>query len=337
MRIRSLLALLALLTLGAAPAYAGDHTAANETIWPSQNDIAQTAGDGKKLLENQWAKPLAVLAPNNYTLAGLTVPGTSASLSINVALGSAYISGRHITIPGATAVTAAASNTNYLFLKLTLDASSLVTGVSFEVNTSSVSPANSILLYTLTAGATTITATQDLRTFPARIQTITSGIEWTVPAGIRRVYVEVIGASGGGGGGGGSASGATAGTAGSAGGTSTFSGLSVTGGGAGFGGVISTTAGSQGATHGVGSGGTINRTGGGNPGGAGGGGGGNASHNGGDGGTGGYASSWLDVTPDSDITLSIGAAGSAGSGGAGSGGTGAAGRAGTAGMILIHY
>jgi hypothetical protein len=314
-----------------------DYAAASETIWPTQNDIAAVLGDGNKMLENQWNKPLTVLSPNNWTLSGFTVPGSSGTLSLSVALGNAYIAGRHITVPGATSITATASNTNYVFLKLTRDGSNLVTGVSFEVNITGVSPADSIAIATLVAGGSTVTSTSDARTSPGRMQMLTSGTAYVVPAGIRRIYVEVFGASGGGGGGGGSGVSPTAGTAGGAGGTTTFDALSVTGGGVGTAGVIGSSNGVQGAAHGVGSGGTHNRTGGGSPGGPGGGGGGSASHNGGIGGDGGYSAIVMDVVPDTIISYSIGAAGAAGAAGTGSTGNGAAGRAGTAGLIVIHY
>lgn len=322
--------------------WAADHATANETIWPTQNDVALTAGNGKKMLENQWAKPFAVLEPNNYTTAGLTVPGTSASLSINVALGDAYIAGRHVSIPGSTAVTATASQTNFVFLKLTRDGGSLVTGASFEVNLTGVSPADSISIATLTAGASTITATTDLRTFPRRIQTLTSGIEWTVPAGIKRIYVEVLGASGGSGGGGGKG-GTTGpgGTIGGAGGATTFSGLSATGGTGGFGGHGSTAAGgSTGPVDGVGTGGTVNLAGHGRSSVPPGQGCAVGTTQGGSGGNGGYAASVIEVTPDTDITISIGAAGTNGAGGVGTGSspcTGGAGLNGYPGIIVIYY
>lgn len=336
---------LALILLWPALSHATDYVTVNETIWPSQNDIANTAGDGKKLLENQWAKQAAVGFANNYTLTGLTVPATSGTLSISVALGTAYLEGRHITIPAATSVTATASNTNYVWLKLTRDGSNLVTGASLQVTTSSTSPADSTPIAILTAGGSTVTATTDVRILPTTITALTSGTTWTVPAGIRRVSVEVFGASGGGGGGGGG--GVTTGPAGGAGGsggTTSFDALTTTGGAAGFGGEGSSAAGgSTGGAHGAGSSGQINLTGSGRAGGQPG----NACGTGtfingpgGAGGNGGYASSHLDVTPDANITIAIGAAGTAGAGGIGTGGTsctGGAAQAGLAGMIVIQY
>ena len=332
MNRRVLTVLLMLMLACPLSTWAADHVVASETIWPTQNDVAQTAGNGKKMLENQWAKPFAMLSPNNYTLAGLTVPGTSGTLSINVALGDAYIAGRHISIPGATAVTAVASQTNYVFLKLTRDGGNLVTGASFEVNITSVPPADSIAIATLTSGATTITATADKRTFTGRIEVLTSGTTWTVPAGIFRVYVEAIGASGGGGGGHGDIAGEN-GAAGGAGGTTSFNALSVTGGAGGLGSQVTYTRRAQSAS-GVGSGGMVNLTGGGRQGG------GygqsfNVTGTARDGGDGGYSSGTIDVTPDTDITFAIGAAGSAGA--AGDAAVSSAGSAGTAGVIIIYY
>lgn len=344
---RSLILLIAGLLLSAQEVHAADFAAANETIWPSQNDVAQTAGDGKKLLENQWAKPTAVYAVNNYSLTGLTVPGSSANLNINVALGTAYIAGRHITIPGATTVTATASATNFVFLKLTRDGAQLVTGASFEVNTTGTPPTDSTPIATLTAGASSISATADLRILPTTITVLTSGTSWTVPAGITTIYVQVFGASGGGGGGGQSYDGSVGGNggAGGAGGTTSFDTISTTGGAAGGPGLGAgqNAAGAAGAAQGVGSGASINRTGSGASGGRGGGGsqftGANAPGlRGGTGGDGGYAAGNKSVTPGSSITYAIGAAGTSGAGGTGnSGPNGGAGVAGSAGMIVITY
>lgn len=159
----SLLALLLALIYPWSTAQATDYPASNEDIWPSQNDVAQTAGNGKKLLENQWAHITAAFTQNNYSLSGLTVPGTSGSLSINVAAGTAYLAGRWVSIPGTTSVTATASLTNYVFLKLSRDGSNLATGAVFEVNTTNVAPADSTPIATLVASGSAITSTTDVR------------------------------------------------------------------------------------------------------------------------------------------------------------------------------
>lgn len=326
-----------LLLLIASTVCAADYSAVNETIWPSQNDIAQVAGNGKKVLENQWAKPIGALGINNLSLTGLTVPASDADLNIDVAAGTAYIAGRHITIPAATSVTAAASNTNYVFLKLSRDGSNLVTGAVFEVNTTGTPPADSTPICTLVASGTAITSTVDKRLIgPQGAIVLSSGTDWVVPAGLSRIFVEVFGASGGGGGAHGDVGGENGGNGGD-GGTTTFDTLSVTGGAGGLGSLFAYTK-RAGAAHGVGSGGTVNRTGGGNPGGARG-----QSANFGasppgtarDGGDGGYVSEYRNVTQGTSLTIAIGVAGTAGaSGDAAASDPGLVGRAG---FIVVHY
>jgi len=173
------------LALVPSPVMATDFAAANETIWPSQNDVAQTAGDGKKLLENQWGTLLNGLTTNQYAVvSGLTLPASSGTLNIDVASGTAIIEGRHISIPASTTVTATFSATNYVFLKLTRDGSNLVTGAAFEVNTTGTAPTDSLAVGTLVAGASSITSTTDTRLFfRTGIVEMFSGAEAAIPVG----------------------------------------------------------------------------------------------------------------------------------------------------------
>lgn len=350
-RSRALLALLAVLA-PLSPAWATDYDVVNEDIWPSQNDVAQTAGNGKKLLENQWQEVMGATYANNVIYAGCALPASSGTLNISVPACQALIKGRFIDIPGSTTITATASSTNHVFLKFTRDGSSLATGAKFEVNTSGTAPADSTKLATMVASGTAITSTTDARLVgPHGVIVLTSGTSWIVPAGLTRIEVEVFGASGGGGGGGeGETSTSTSGNdggAGGAGGATTFNVLTTTGGAAGGAGQGGSTgaAGAAGAANGVGSGGTINFTGRGQSGGRGGGGGGSAGTatsnglRGGTGGDGGYSAGYLPVTPGTTLSYGIGAAGSAGAGGAGAGngGDGGAGIVGQAGMIVIRY
>ena len=141
----------------------GDHAAANEEIWPSQNDVSQTAGNGKKLLENQWQELLGALTNSNFLHAGGLLPASSGNLNMDVPACQALISGRFVDIPAATTLTAAASSTNHVFLKLTRDGGNLVTGASFEVNTTGTAPADSVKIGTLVASGSAITSTTDAR------------------------------------------------------------------------------------------------------------------------------------------------------------------------------
>lgn len=156
--------LVLLLTIFASPARAADYNAANEDIWPSQNDIAQTAGNGKKLLENQWQDVLAAVTDQgNLVYSGCVLPASSVNLNISVPACQALISGRFVDIPGSTSLTATASLTNSVFLKVSRDGSSLATGAVFEVNTTGTAPADSVAIGTLVASGSAITSTTDRR------------------------------------------------------------------------------------------------------------------------------------------------------------------------------
>lgn len=336
---RAVVLVLIVSALFASVSQAADYDVVNEDIWPSQNDVALTAGNGKKLLENQWQEVMTATMANNIVYSGFALPASSVNLNISVPLGQALIKGRFVDIPGSTTITATASQTNYVFLKFARDGSSLATGAKFEVNTTGTAPADSTAIGTLIANGSAITSTTDARLLgPHGIIALTSGTEWVVPAGLTRIFVEVLGASGGGGGGA-ENSAAGDGAAGTAGGTTSFDTYSAIGGSGGVGGhaTASAAAGSQGTAHGTASGGQVNLTGAGRPGGVGGGGGG-AAQSGAHGGHGGYVASYRAVTQGAEITFAIGAAGASGAGGTGAAGAdGGAGRAGQAGVILIHY
>ncbi|HHW14387.1 MAG TPA: hypothetical protein GXX28_05575, partial [Firmicutes bacterium] len=84
-------------------------------------------------------------------------------LTLSVAAGTAFIEGYRVEIDTATNVTCVASSTNYIFLKLTRDASQKVTGASIVAQASSTPPADSVLLATAVAGASSISSTSDKR------------------------------------------------------------------------------------------------------------------------------------------------------------------------------
>lgn len=318
------------------PSTLAEYLISGETIFPSGYDIAAVAGDGvtmrERSLSDNW---VGLQSVNNFTASGLVIPGSSASLSIIIPLGVAYLAGRYVSVP-ATTVTVSPSTTSSIFLKVTRDAGLNVTGAYYEVNTTGTPPIDATPIATATAGVGTITSTTDERLLgPGGIIAITSGVTWIVKAGLTRIYVETIGASGGGGGGAGQGTGAGAGGAGGTGGTTTFDVLTTSGGGGGPGGGISGV-GAAGALPGVGSGGKLSISGRGQAGGKGGICAPGTSTNGGDGGDGGYASSAMNVTPGASLTVAIGAAGTAGGAGAGTT-AGGAGRAGQAGLIVVHY
>ncbi len=143
----------------------GDHTAST-TVYPSGNDLFKSggaSGDGKGLREERQAE-FARSWIENRVLSGLSVPASSVDLTIQVALGKAILYGHWLDIE-ATTVTAAASATNHLFLKITLDGNDRISLVEYEVNTTGTAPANSLKIAQLTTDADNITATSDKRTF----------------------------------------------------------------------------------------------------------------------------------------------------------------------------
>lgn len=227
----SVLLLIALLSLVAplSPGLATDYDVVNEDIWPSQNDVAQTAGNGKKLLENQWQEAIVAITESNYIYSGCALPASSGSLNISVPACQALINGRFVDIPGSTTITATASTTNHVYLKFVRDGASLATGAKFEVNTTGTAPADSVKIGQMVASGSAITSTTDQRRLgmPAPYRgpwavgsgstrthegsvtissnqnlsgihfytdfTLNSGVTLTVPAGQRRLIIVASG------------------------------------------------------------------------------------------------------------------------------------------------
>lgn len=156
---RLLALLISLPLLLTAPVFATDYDVVNEDIWPSQNDVAQTAGNGKKLLENQWQEAIVSITETNFVSSGCALPASSGNLNISVPACQALINGRFVDIPASTTITASASATNHVYLKFVRDGASLATGAKFEVNTTGTAPADSVKIGTLVASGSAITST----------------------------------------------------------------------------------------------------------------------------------------------------------------------------------
>lgn len=138
-----------------------DYAIANERVWPSANDIHDSSGFGKKLLELQMT-PWQSGLNRSYVVSGFEAPLSSANLDISIPSGEAFISGYRVVIPGSTTVTCAASSTNYIFLKLTRDGLGKVNGVAFERN-AGTDPADSVLIRKCVTSGSAITDTIDAR------------------------------------------------------------------------------------------------------------------------------------------------------------------------------
>lgn len=134
-------------------------------IFPSVNDVAPTTGDGITIKEANLVSLLAAFINKAFVMSGLTVPGSSANLNLDVALGEAFIKGYWVKLDAATTVACTASSTNHIFLGLTKDGGGNVTGVTFTVNTTGTAPADSVKLATAVTSGSAVTSTSDVRVF----------------------------------------------------------------------------------------------------------------------------------------------------------------------------
>jgi hypothetical protein len=135
------------------------------TIWPTANDVAVTAGDGNKVLEQGFTKLLGTLIGQNYVVSGLTLPASDADLTIPVAAGIAVLDGRYVDIDATVNVVCADDDVNYIFLKLTKDGGGNADDAVFEANVTGTPPADSVLIGTATAASGAISSTTDERIF----------------------------------------------------------------------------------------------------------------------------------------------------------------------------
>ena len=139
-----------------------EYLIANETIFPSGYDIAQTPGDGITMRERSLTDNWLGLLSQNCVLTGLVIPASSLSLSLTMPSGTACLAGRYLDIP-ATVLTFGPSTTSYVYLKVTRDAALAVTGAWYEVNTTGTAPADSTFLATAITSVGAITSTKNTR------------------------------------------------------------------------------------------------------------------------------------------------------------------------------
>ncbi len=133
------------------------------TVYPSENDIAAVADEGRigtEISHKDYAKNWI----KNYVLSGFTLPATtSATLVIPVASGSCFIEGRRVQSNASENETLAANDTNHIFVTLSLDGNNLVDAVNITSNTSGSLPANSVKIGRAITDATEVTSTFDDR------------------------------------------------------------------------------------------------------------------------------------------------------------------------------
>lgn len=143
-----------------------DYASTSETINPTQNDVAVTAGQGSGALELRMTPLLSRIAGHSFVVSGMNIStATSTSLVVPVSAGSAVIEGYSVETTGATNVTCVASVDNYIFGVLTRDGAGLATGLTFRnsTSTSGAAIADSVPLGLAVAAASTFTSLTDLR------------------------------------------------------------------------------------------------------------------------------------------------------------------------------
>ncbi|MHB1910228.1 MAG: hypothetical protein ACYCQJ_15325, partial [Nitrososphaerales archaeon] len=103
----------------------------------------------------------------NQIIGNTVVDGIAASagsgLTLNIASGDARINGYWVAVGTGHTETMTASATNYVWLQLTLNGSSQLTGWTFIVNTTGTNPGNAIPIATVVTGASSITTVTDTR------------------------------------------------------------------------------------------------------------------------------------------------------------------------------
>lgn len=144
----------------------------NDTIFPSANDVAAVAGDGKLAYERnlqRWLQgAIGIGGPAlfaNRVITGLRLLPGSTNLDQIVQAGQALLSTRWVDIPETTLTSLAASSTVHVYLKLSRDGNQNATGAVLEHNTTGVKPADSVYLGTATTNGSQVTAVTDKRTF----------------------------------------------------------------------------------------------------------------------------------------------------------------------------
>lgn len=109
--------------------------------FPTTLDIG---GEGKDLFEQRLALWKKQTGPN-FVISGLTVPGDSVDLTLEVASGESQISGYRIQ-NDAVVVNCVDNDTNSIYINLTRDGDNNIDGVVFTVNTTGTPPSDDSIL-----------------------------------------------------------------------------------------------------------------------------------------------------------------------------------------------
>lgn len=135
------------------------YPAGNATVYPSGNDVAATASEGRRAKEQSHAAYVGA-ASGDYVVSGFAV-SDGGGLNASVAAGEAHVTGRRIVTIAAQSVSLAPSVVNYLFVQLSFDVNGDVDDLELVSSTSITPPADSVLVGAATTNATVVTDTQN--------------------------------------------------------------------------------------------------------------------------------------------------------------------------------
>lgn len=137
---------------------------ANATVYPSANDVAEIAKQGRFGTEQKHTDLIRKYV-ENHVVSGFALPASDPDLTITVPSGEAVIDGRLVTISATTDVLLTASSTNHIFLQLSFDGNGDVDGVDMIFNITGATAPNAVKIGRAITSGTAVTSTVDERNF----------------------------------------------------------------------------------------------------------------------------------------------------------------------------
>ena len=129
------------------------------TVYPSENDVAQTVGEGR-IGSEKTHTDYSEMWLGDHVKSGYDFPAsTSGTLSMNVQPGVASIDGQRVESHAVEAIVLAANDTNHIYVKFTIDGSNNVISVALVSNVSGEDPIQSVKLGQAITNATEVTST----------------------------------------------------------------------------------------------------------------------------------------------------------------------------------
>lgn len=131
---------------------------ANSTVYPSSNDIAEVAKEGRFATEQSHTDYVEKWM-QNHIVSGFLLPATDPDLTISIPSGTAILDGARVVVSAATALLLTAASTNHIFIQLSVDGGGDVDGVDIIANTTGAVPVRSAKIGRAITDGTTVTST----------------------------------------------------------------------------------------------------------------------------------------------------------------------------------